>query len=102
MTDGAHLSHAMRGTNGSIILCHCGPATTVRIMARVIAAYKARGMTFVTVQQLLGLQPMSAATASASAPSMAQPAILPQPGANPAPRWSLARHRTPEVRTRET
>lgn len=60
MTDAAHFNHAMRGTNGSIILCHCGPASTVRIMAKVIAAYRARGLRFVTVQQLLGLVPVPA------------------------------------------
>jgi peptidoglycan/xylan/chitin deacetylase (PgdA/CDA1 family) len=120
ITDAAHFNHAMRGTNGSIILCHCGPASTVRIMAKVIAAYKARGMKFVTVQQMFGLQPMTTAasvgstspvplalvSAQAGVPESSrpqvQPAVIPQPAANPAPKWSSARHRTPELRTRET
>ena len=44
MSDAAHFRHAMRGTKGSIILLHCGPASSVRILPRVIAAYRARGL----------------------------------------------------------
>lgn len=116
MSDGAHFNHAMRGTKGSIILCHCGPASTVRIMAKVIAAYRARGLQFVTVQQLLGLKPIPTATAtptpSPSASGSAsiatadvgldrpgeswprahvQSGVMPQPAAMPAPVWSAAR-----------
>lgn len=57
MSDAAHLRQALRGTRGSIILLHCGPASTVRILPRVIAAYRARGFKFVTVEQMLGLEP---------------------------------------------
>jgi peptidoglycan/xylan/chitin deacetylase (PgdA/CDA1 family) len=57
MSDAAHFRHAMGGTKGSIILLHCGPASSVRILPRVIAAYRARGLQFVTVEKLLGLTP---------------------------------------------
>jgi peptidoglycan/xylan/chitin deacetylase (PgdA/CDA1 family) len=69
MSDTRHFNHAMRGTNGSIILCHCGPASTVRIMPKVIAAYRARGLKFVTVEQLLGLKPIGATLTSLPGPT---------------------------------
>jgi peptidoglycan/xylan/chitin deacetylase (PgdA/CDA1 family) len=58
MSDAEHLRHATAGTNGSIILAHCGPATSVRILPDVIRSYRARGLTFVTLRQLLGLAPV--------------------------------------------
>lgn len=73
MSDASHYYHATRGINGSIILAHCGPASTVRIMARVVAFYKARGYRFVTVAQLLGLQPISSAASATSGASTSTP-----------------------------
>lgn len=53
--DAAYYRAATKGGAGSIILGHCGADPTVRILPRVIAYYRARGLTFVTVPKLLGL-----------------------------------------------
>jgi peptidoglycan/xylan/chitin deacetylase (PgdA/CDA1 family) len=52
-SDAAHLRDAMRGTNGSVLLMHCGPSVTPRILPDIIRGYRKRGFTFVTVPQLL-------------------------------------------------
>lgn len=44
---------ALRGRNGSVVLLHCGPAVTPRILERIIDGYLERGFAFVTVPQLL-------------------------------------------------
>jgi peptidoglycan/xylan/chitin deacetylase (PgdA/CDA1 family) len=48
--------NATRGTNGSIILMHANLPYTQQALPRIIAAYRARGFTFVTVGQLLGIR----------------------------------------------
>jgi peptidoglycan/xylan/chitin deacetylase (PgdA/CDA1 family) len=53
----AHLAAAaLRGRNGSIVLMHVGPDSTPRFLESVIAGYRARGFSFVTVPQLLALR----------------------------------------------
>ena len=52
-TDGQLIHNASMGRAGSIVLLHIGPDATPRILARVIASYRARGFTFVTVPELL-------------------------------------------------
>lgn len=47
---------ATRGGPGSIVLMHVGPDATPRILRAVIASYRDRGFTFVTVPQLLALR----------------------------------------------
>jgi peptidoglycan/xylan/chitin deacetylase (PgdA/CDA1 family) len=60
-SDASMLRSALRGRNGSIVLMHCGPAATPRILERVIDGYVARGFGFVTIPQLLsGKIPASA------------------------------------------
>lgn len=44
---------AGRGTNGSIILMHCGPRQTVNALPAIIAGYRARGFGFVTIPELI-------------------------------------------------
>ena len=51
-SDGTVLARATRGSNGSVVLMHCGPSVTPRILSRVIASYRARGFRFVTLPQL--------------------------------------------------
>ena len=46
---------AEQGTNGSVVLMHCGPNVTPFLLSDVIASYRARGFRFVTVAQLLGV-----------------------------------------------
>jgi len=57
----AYIKTATKGTNGSIILGHCGSPVDHQILRTVIARYRARGLTFVTVPQILklpGAKPM--------------------------------------------
>jgi peptidoglycan/xylan/chitin deacetylase (PgdA/CDA1 family) len=58
---------ALTGSNGSIVLMHCGPAVTPAILDAVISGYQARGFRFVTVAELLG------------------PKMAPWPGVSPSP-----------------
>jgi peptidoglycan/xylan/chitin deacetylase (PgdA/CDA1 family) len=44
---------SLAGTAGSIVLLHAGPESTVDALPSIIAGYRARGFTFVTVPQLL-------------------------------------------------
>ena len=46
-------ARAERGSNGSIVLMHCGPSATVKALPSIIAAYRARGFGFVTIPELL-------------------------------------------------
>lgn len=48
-------ARAIVGTNGSIVIMHTFVANTVSALPTIIARYKARGFTFVTVGQLLGI-----------------------------------------------
>jgi len=54
-TDTSHLAQATHGRAGSIVLMHCGPDMTVRLLPKIIASYRSRGYRFVTVPQLLGM-----------------------------------------------
>lgn len=56
-TDAQMIHNASMGRAGSIVLMHIGPDVTPRILARVIASYRARGFTFVTVPGLLSPPP---------------------------------------------
>jgi peptidoglycan/xylan/chitin deacetylase (PgdA/CDA1 family) len=49
------LAAGERGTNGSVVLLHCGPNATPHLLASLIDDYRARGFRFVTVPQLLGV-----------------------------------------------
>jgi peptidoglycan/xylan/chitin deacetylase (PgdA/CDA1 family) len=53
--DTTHFHDAVRGKAGSIVLMHCGPGITPRLLPKVIASYRQRGFRFVTVPQLLGM-----------------------------------------------
>ena len=46
---------AERGTNGSVVLLHCGPNATPYLLPNVIAFYRSHGFRFVTVPELLGV-----------------------------------------------
>jgi|GEM_PF-541568 peptidoglycan/xylan/chitin deacetylase (PgdA/CDA1 family) len=48
-------ARAIVGTNGSIVIMHTFVTNTVSALPTIIARYKARGFTFVTVGQLLGI-----------------------------------------------
>jgi peptidoglycan/xylan/chitin deacetylase (PgdA/CDA1 family) len=59
--------NASMGRAGSIVLLHVGPEQTPEILERVIANYRARGFTFVTVPELV--PPIVPAPPTASVPS---------------------------------
>ncbi len=73
-TDATVLANASAGRPGSIVLLHAGPSVTPRILPALIASYRARGFTFVTVPELLGIatpdagQQQSAATSTPAEP----------------------------------
>jgi peptidoglycan/xylan/chitin deacetylase (PgdA/CDA1 family) len=49
------LAAADHGTNGSVILMHCGPNATPYLVPSIIDHYRALGYRFVTVPKLLGI-----------------------------------------------
>lgn len=49
------IARGIRGTNGSIVLMHAGPVNTPKALPSIIANYRKRGFTFVTVPELLGI-----------------------------------------------
>ena len=51
----SYVRAASQGQNGSVILGHCGSPIDLAALPGVIAAYQARGFSFVTVPQLLNL-----------------------------------------------
>ena len=90
-TDALHVAAGSRGRNGSIVLMHCGPAMTPRILPSIIASYRARGFGFVTLPQMLGVRgPHPIFTTPV--PARVAPAT-PTPTASPTARPAL--HRTP-------
>jgi peptidoglycan-N-acetylglucosamine deacetylase len=50
----AVVRRATAGAPGSIVLMHCGPAVTPRVLPAIIKRYRARGFGFVTLATLLG------------------------------------------------
>jgi peptidoglycan/xylan/chitin deacetylase (PgdA/CDA1 family) len=67
--DAAVLASASAGRPGSIVLLHAGPSVTPRILPALIARYRARGFTFVTVPQLLGIADTALVLPPAAGPS---------------------------------
>lgn len=49
------VGRALVGQPGSIVLMHTSPANTVNALRTIISRYRARGFTFVTVGQMLGI-----------------------------------------------
>jgi peptidoglycan/xylan/chitin deacetylase (PgdA/CDA1 family) len=45
---------SLAGTDGSVVLLHAGPASTIVALPAIIAGYRDRGFTFVTIPELLG------------------------------------------------
>ncbi len=74
----AYFSAATKGTRGSIILGHCGSPVDYQILASVIASYRSRGFTFVTVPQMLRIPAPEPMTLPAGAADADGGALLPQ------------------------
>jgi peptidoglycan-N-acetylglucosamine deacetylase len=79
-TDASVLANASAGRPGSIILLHAGPSVTLRILPALIDSYRARGFTFVTVPELLGI-----ATPDPGLPPDGATSTVPEPGTIVAP-----------------
>jgi peptidoglycan/xylan/chitin deacetylase (PgdA/CDA1 family) len=60
-------SRATGGTSGSIVLMHAGSAATPSALRSIIRSYRARGFRFVTVSQILGLEPPANAASALGA-----------------------------------
>jgi peptidoglycan/xylan/chitin deacetylase (PgdA/CDA1 family) len=83
-TDASVLANASAGRPGSIVLLHAGPSVTPRILPALIAGYRARGFTFVTVPELLGIatpDPGLPAGGAASTPPESGGVVAPTPPA---------------------
>ena len=61
---------ASRGRPGSIVLMHCGPAVTPRILPIVIARYACAGFRFATVEELLAGEAGVEATVACPPPKL--------------------------------
>ena len=59
--DRSMIKDALRGRSGSVVVLHCGPKATPRILSKIIEGYRARGFRFVTVPVLLGIDAPSRA-----------------------------------------
>jgi peptidoglycan-N-acetylmuramic acid deacetylase len=60
-SDRAMIKAARSGRNGSVVVLHCGPKATPRILPKIIEGYRKRGFQFVTVPVLLGIDAPSRA-----------------------------------------
>ena len=60
-SDRAMIKAARSGRNGSVVVLHCGPKATPRILPKIIESYRKRGFRFVTVPVLLGIDAPSRA-----------------------------------------
>ena len=65
----AYIRAASRGIAGAVVLGHCGSRIDLAALPAVIAGYRARGFTFVTVPQLLGLLDAAPMSFPATPPS---------------------------------
>jgi len=74
------LANASAGRPGSIVLLHAGPSVTPRILPALIAGYRARGFTFVTIPDLLGI-----ANTGVDLPPVGGSSTPPDPGGAAAP-----------------
>jgi peptidoglycan-N-acetylmuramic acid deacetylase len=69
-TDRGVARAALRGKPGSIVLMHCGPEPTARVLPIIIARYACRGFRFATVEDLLAGRPGKAARVTCPAPDL--------------------------------
>ncbi len=78
----SYIRSASRGVAGSVVLGHCGNQVDLAALPGVIASYRSRGFTFVTVPQLLGL-PGAAPMRFPVGPALAAQALLAPPSPTP-------------------
>ncbi len=78
----AMLAAAELGTNGSVVLLHCGPNATPYLLRPLIDYYRGRGFRFVTIPQLLHL-PWHPGHTSVVTPSQVLAGLSPLPSVPP-------------------
>jgi peptidoglycan/xylan/chitin deacetylase (PgdA/CDA1 family) len=87
------IANGIRGTNGSIVLMHANLSISAEALPSVIASYRSRGFSFVTVGQLLGIPgripyPTGPITTPRPAPTSSptpSPTAAPTPTPSPVP-----------------
>jgi peptidoglycan-N-acetylmuramic acid deacetylase len=84
-TDRGVARMALRGRAGSIVLMHCGPAVTPRILPAVIARYACLGYRFATLEDLLAGAAGVRATVACPPPALPGDALAGTPDPSPAP-----------------
>ncbi len=63
------VANATTGTGGSIVLMHCGSPLTPLALPAIIDRYRARGLSFVTIPELLGLASPAAGSMPPTGPA---------------------------------
>ena len=89
------IADAEKGSNGAVILMHCGPATTPSVVPSVIAYYRAKGFNFVTVGQMFGVPYAGPPMSFAPGPIPPIPTLPPAPTKAPTPKPTVAPTATP-------
>jgi peptidoglycan-N-acetylglucosamine deacetylase len=82
------IANATMGTNGSIVLMHCGSPLTPLALPAIVDNYRARGFSFVTIPKMLGLAAAAAAWAPSPSPDDWPTAALAVRGNQPA--WNAS------------
>jgi peptidoglycan/xylan/chitin deacetylase (PgdA/CDA1 family) len=82
------VANATTGSNGSIVLMHCGAPLTPLALPAIIDAYRGRGFSFVTIPQMFGLNAPTIAWPPPPSPDAWPTAQLPLTGDQPA--WNAS------------
>ena len=85
----AEIANATTGTNGSIVLMHCGSRLTPLALPAIIDQYRARGFSFVTIPQMFGLPSPATGWMPPTTTPDAWPADELAPG-DPQPSWNAS------------
>ncbi len=82
------IANATAGTDGSIVLMHCGSPLTPLALPTIIDRYRARGFSFVTIPQMFGLPSPTAGWTPPTSPDMSPVAELAT--SDPRPSWNAS------------
>jgi peptidoglycan/xylan/chitin deacetylase (PgdA/CDA1 family) len=82
------VANATAGTDGSIVLMHCGSPLTPLALPAIIDHYRARGFSFVTIPQMFGLPSPTVGWAPPSSPDTWPVGEL--AAADPRPSWNAS------------
>jgi peptidoglycan/xylan/chitin deacetylase (PgdA/CDA1 family) len=82
------IANATAGTDGSIVLMHCGSPLTPLALPAIIDRYRARGFSFVTIPQMFGLPSPTAGWAPPTSPDSWP--VVELAAADPRPSWNAS------------